>query len=219
MTPLEDHPIAALFPLLPDAELDALAEDIGERGLLSPILVHEGKILDGRNRYRACLKAGVEPETAIYTGTDPIKDTLSLNLHRRHLSESQRAMIAAQLASLPVGANQHAEGAQIQAPSQASAAEMLSVSRSSVQSAKRVRDASPELAAQVTNGSLTVHAAERHLTAQRHATTPRQPDGPPSEGMAIARKAIDLLRKIQRDDTQRLLAGAEVISWVQANLT
>ena len=61
--PLELHPFAALFPELPPEELTQLARDIKERGQLEPIILHKGLILDGHNRYRACQKAGVKPQT------------------------------------------------------------------------------------------------------------------------------------------------------------
>ncbi len=90
------HPAAALFPLIPvdSPEFGELVDDIGEHGLLQPIILHEGKILDGRNRYRACQHAGVEPRFEEWSGKSPTAYVLSLNLHRRHLTEDQRAAIA-----------------------------------------------------------------------------------------------------------------------------
>lgn len=92
------HPTAELFPLLEGIELDDLAEDIRQRGLIEPILTYNGAILDGRNRLTACEKVGVEPRFCEFTGDDPEDEVISRNLRRRHLNESQRAMVAARLA-------------------------------------------------------------------------------------------------------------------------
>ncbi len=57
--------------------------------------------LTGRNRYRACLAAGVEPTFVPWKGQQPLPElALSLNLRRRHLDESQRALVAARLAKM-----------------------------------------------------------------------------------------------------------------------
>ena len=160
---MESHQYAALFPMLPDTELQELANDIKAHGLQTPITTLDGKILDGRNRWRACEIAGVTPTTVEYTGGDPLAFVVSGNLHRRHLSESQRGMVADKLTNLRLGDNQyHKEGAQVCAPvSQDAAAGMLNVSRRTIQKAAKVRVAgTPELAAAVESGEVTLNAAE-----------------------------------------------------------
>jgi hypothetical protein len=97
------HPLADLFPLLEGAEFEELVADIREHGVHERIVVYRGLILDGRNRYRAALAAGVAYPTRIYEGDDPIGLVISRNLHRRHLSTSVRATIAAKLATMRQG--------------------------------------------------------------------------------------------------------------------
>ena len=92
---LQFHEAAEIFPLLDDEGTKALADDIAEHGLQLPIEVYEGKILEGRNRYRACLMADIEPDVVAIDPPNPIAYVISMNLHRRHLTESQRAMVGA----------------------------------------------------------------------------------------------------------------------------
>jgi len=87
---LNFHPAAEIFPLLEGPEFAALVADIATHGQLEPIRLYDGMILDGRNRYRACLELGLKPVTNEYTGDDPQALVVSLNLYRRHLSRSQR---------------------------------------------------------------------------------------------------------------------------------
>lgn len=158
MEQLKFHPVSEIFPSMPPAEFDALVADITANGLREPIHVMGNSVVDGRHRYRACLQAGVEPQFVVVPdGTDLNALVISLNLRRRHLDESQRAMVAARLANLPVGSNQHA---QICAPSQDSAAEMLNVSRRTVQHARAVLEhGAPELATAVDSGVIAVSSA------------------------------------------------------------
>lgn len=93
---LEPHPLSEMFPPMPEMELAALAEDICEHGLHDPIVLYEGKILDGRHRYQACRSTGVPIRTRNYEGADPVGFVWSANFHRRQLDrEGRRAAIAA----------------------------------------------------------------------------------------------------------------------------
>ncbi len=157
---LEVHPAAEIFPLLEGGALDQLAADIRSNGLREPITLHpDGRILDGRNRFHACLQADVEPQYRIWDGHgDPIAYVVSLNLQRRHLSESQRAMAADKIATMQQGAR--TDIASIEAMSQVQAAELLNVGRASVQRAREVRESgAPEVVQAVERGELAVSAA------------------------------------------------------------
>jgi site-specific DNA-adenine methylase/ParB-like chromosome segregation protein Spo0J len=93
----EDHPLAAIFPPMSDEELQELAEDIRQNGLREAIVRFEGKILDGRNRDRACRLIGTKAVYEDFNGSDPAAFVLSKNIHRRNLQKGQRAAIAAEL--------------------------------------------------------------------------------------------------------------------------
>ena len=157
MVNIEFHPLANIFPLVEGTEFEELATDIREHGLHEPIVLFEDKILDGRNRYRACLAANTECRFETYQGDDPVSYVVSLNLRRRHLDESQRAMVAAKLATLKRGDNQHSP---IGETSQARAAELLNVGKRSVERAADVWESgAPELVHAVESGKVSVSAA------------------------------------------------------------
>ena len=101
----EFHDVANIFPMMQGEEFDALKADIAAHGLREAIWLHpDGRIIDGRNRYLACCELGMEPECRTWDGAGSlVAFVVSLNLHRRHLTESQRAMIAAKLATMGEG--------------------------------------------------------------------------------------------------------------------
>jgi ParB-like nuclease family protein len=191
---LEDHDIAAVFPLLPEEELKELAKNIQEKGLINPILLYENKILDGRNRYRAILTIpsmakDLDPEccdggllldweeggyVTTYTGNDPVGHVISLNCHRRHLTGAQRAAIAAELANKKLGDNQHGGSAILPTLSvdQAKAAKLFNVSERSVRTAKAIKEADPELHSKVKSGEVSLNAAYKQI---RPASVPEPP--------------------------------------------
>jgi N6-adenosine-specific RNA methylase IME4/ParB-like chromosome segregation protein Spo0J len=187
----EFHPLANLFPLIEGHEFDQLVADIKANGVREPVILHEGKILDGRNRFKAATAAGADVPTKEYEGGDPLGFVISLNLHRRHLDESQRAWVANKIATLPKGANQHAS---IEAPSQAEAATLMNVSRSNVQRAAVVeREGAPELGAAVERGLIPVSQA-----AQIASRSPEEQRAI-VERVEAGEKPVAAVRSIQRE--------------------
>lgn len=191
------HSYAELFPLLTGAEFDALVASIRADGLLEPVWLYEGAILDGRNRARACEAAGVEVATREYTGTDPLGFVVAQNLHRRHLNETQRSFIGAKLANLGVGRPKETVG--IPTISQESAAKMLNVSRSSVNEANRVIEkAAPEVVAACEAGALRLNTAVKLAAeppeAQRAALAVT--GGDKSKDRAVRKAVLDAKRAV-----------------------
>jgi ParB-like chromosome segregation protein Spo0J len=104
---LEFHELANEFPLISEEKTKELAGDIAINGLIERIVLYEGKILDGRNRYRACQMAGydLDADDVIlfeehYPDTDPVLFVISRNIMRRHLSVAQRAAVASRFRAL-----------------------------------------------------------------------------------------------------------------------
>ncbi|MDX0258944.1 S-adenosylmethionine-binding protein [Sinorhizobium meliloti] len=168
LTRLPHHPLAALFPMLPDDELRRLANDIEANGQQEPVWLLDGKILDGRNREAACHLVGIDAWTKEYEGKDPLGFVLSLNLHRRHLTESQRAMVAARIVDWERGINQSTAGS-ANLPTR-EAARRLSISERAIIAAKRVREHGTEaLADAIRDGRVSVHAGEAISYLEREA--------------------------------------------------
>jgi hypothetical protein len=165
------HPLADLFPLMEGDDFAALVEDIRQNGLREPIVMSGGLIVDGRNRFRACRAGGVKPEMVeLPGGTDPLAFVLSKNLHRRHLTVSQRAMIAARLANDTEGGDrvsdhsQKIDGGRISA---GDAARLLHISRPQVFQAKTIlQHGTPDEIAAVARGEANVSTLGNQIRAR-----------------------------------------------------
>lgn len=159
-TPAEgivEHDYAKLFPMLDDAARVRLIDDIREHGVIEPIVFLGPAILDGRNRYYAARELGIAYPRVDYVGDDPLGFVIGRNLHRRHLTDKQRADVAAKIAALPKGANQHTA---IAVPSIPAAAALMDVSVAAVERAKVVAEhAAPELKAAYDAGLVSPSAA------------------------------------------------------------
>lgn len=162
------HELAEIFPRMVGEDFVNLKQDIKENGLREAIWLFEGKVLDGRNRFYACQEVGVVPEFREYTGDNPLAFVISLNLKRRHLSESQRAMVAASIANMQRGGDTVSEqSANLRngLVSQTQAAEMLNVSERAVSSANKVKaEGALELIEAVQSGEVKVSVAAEVAT-------------------------------------------------------
>lgn len=235
------HPACELFPMIGEDELAKLAADIKANGLIQPIVLlrlpderqpfgtsfkvfRHWQMLDGRNRLRACEIAGVAPHFVEWQGQgDPTAWVISTNLHRRHLTDSQRAMVAARAretvfapaarerqvslagtrpnsSDLPLNCG---EGKGNESADEAAAA--LNVSRAQVERAATIlKSGTPELVAAVDRGEVAVSAA---------AEVSRLPADEQRAAVAAGPKAVKEAAKTQRETKKKPAKGwAELTS-------
>lgn len=176
----EYHEVANIFPMMSADEFSALVEDIRANGQRQPIYLHDGKIIDGRNRYRACQQLGIEPDTRVWDGVGSLVSfVVSLNLQRRHLTSSQKATVAMDVLPMLEAEAKERQGARNdihqlidecsnepreripQALEQA--AQMVGTNRQYVSDAKKLRDEAPELLERVRSGELTIPQAKTEM--------------------------------------------------------
>jgi hypothetical protein len=131
------HPICACLPEMEEADYIKLRDDIKLRGVLTPVWIYEDQILDGRHRYKAALETGMNCVFNHFIGPDPCGFVIAMNDLRRHLTVSQRAYVAAQMATMEKG---RSESNAPHGAAQTATAKALGVSRRSVQRAAVVVD-------------------------------------------------------------------------------
>lgn len=192
---LELHPLCTLFPRLVGAEFDALVEDISANGLQQPITVHDGMVLDGGNRYAACLAAGIEPVLRDFDGADAVAFVLSANLHRRHLSPGQQAAIVASAQdwamAQTVGKPAARQSGNVAGLATiADRAAQSGASERTQRMADKVAKADPALAKQVAHGIVSLPKAVEQITGK-----PVNRSAPSAPAVAGESPVIDELRE------------------------
>jgi ParB-like chromosome segregation protein Spo0J len=212
----EIHPAANLFPLMTTQEFIGLRGDIAAHGLREAILIDgEGRVIDGRNRLQACEELGVEPRFRTFEGDSIVEMVMSLNLHRRHLNESQRALIGARAKPMFEEEAKARQGARtdISANLRGSdygkasdqAARSVNVSPRSVESAAAVlKHGTPELVQRVEQGEIRVSAA---------STVARQPE-PEQKRLAVL-PLKELRQEIRKLDPRPSPAAARKLAMEQ----
>ena len=205
----ELHPLCTLFPRVTGAEFDGLVADIKAHGLRQPIVLHGGMILDGGNRYRACVEAGVEPVFQEFQGDNLVSFVLSANLHRRHLSAGQQAAIVA-------SAQDWAKAQTVGKPKSGNVTGLATVAERAAKSgasdktqrmADKVAKADPELAKKVAHGEISLPKAVEKVAPQiatKPSKTPkkaaRQPE--PANDADTGQSIDELIAEIQKENEQ-----------------
>jgi FtsZ-binding cell division protein ZapB len=173
---LKQHPLSAAFPAMSADDFASLVEDIKVSGQREPIMVFEGMVLDGWHRYQACLQLDFKPQQFTFSGDDPVAFVLSHNLHRRHLTASQRAQaVVACSAWAPRG--RKTNGEPVPHLTTAQMAQAAQVSDKTIKAAKTAQKAG--LGDAVKAGALTVKEAAQ--VARGKAETPKPKRELPAE--------------------------------------
>jgi hypothetical protein len=210
---MEYHELSTVFSSFEDTEeFVQLVKSIREDGLNHPILLWQGKIVDGRHRHKACLEAGVEPQYEYIPDSMTLSQVMDRvvaeNILRRHLTTGQRAMIAAALANMTQKDNQWSARANSpELKSNKDAAKSLNVGETAVKEAKEVKRDAPDLAEKVERGEMSLHAAK---------TESRERKGEPPKTTAAPSKpttmSLDDMMRVGGDNWNSFVAAGALIS-------
>lgn len=221
------HPAAELFPLIEGEAFDDLVADIEAHGLReSAWLNREGVLLDGRNRIRACQRAGIKPTFREFDGTDEVGFIVSLNLKRRQLSKSQAAMLAVDILPMYEAEAKERQGkrtdlvadtkstSNLVAPvpqsspkARDNAASATGVSGRAVGQAKRITESAPDLAQQVRQGKTTLKEAEAEVRAREAKARAEAERRAELDALLARLNAGETVVMNMRDDLSRAIEG------------
>jgi len=185
MKEYQPHPISEFFPMMTSEELTSLQNDIKINGLSSPIILFEGKILDGRNRYNACLNLDIEPTYEQYTGNTPYAKVMSLNMERRNLTEGQKAIVASNILPFIKKEDKNKGGRSLENvntgklivnktipswknTSIVKAAKMVGSSPTSINFVKKLKIEAPDVYDKVKSGGYSLADAKRNLNQKQN---------------------------------------------------
>lgn len=175
----EVHPYAAHFPLMDDAAISRLADSIKRNGLREPIKLRKSDklLIDGRNRLAACELAKVTPETELIDVDElaTLELIADLNIDRRHLTEGQQQVAAAEFAKRReealvmrnVAHNSDGPKNRGRKESVQEAAEKFGVGARTIENVRVAIEADPENAKRIASGEVSAHAAAKAARAKK----------------------------------------------------
>jgi phage N-6-adenine-methyltransferase len=203
----EAHPIADIFPEMSPEDYTRLIFSVKRDGLLEPIWLYEGCILDGRHRYKACAESGVEPRFEIFEGThdDAMTFSLALNLNRRHMTTEQKAALGVSIKCyeaerarerMTAGVNQHSSPTEIfpeasKGEARDKAGEAVGVSGKTIDKAEKIAESAPDVFDRMKQG----HYGSLE-TARKVAELPEEEREVVHQAMDEGVKAKEAIKKV-----------------------
>lgn len=195
----ELHPLCTLFPRLSGHEFESLCADIKENGLRQPIVIHDGMILDGGNRYLACIDSGIEPDFIEFGGENIVSFVLSANLHRRHLSPGQQAAIVS-------SAQDWAKAQTVGKPKSGNVTGLEKVEDRMAKSgasdktqrmADKVAKSNPELAKKVGHGEISLPKAVKQISPPKQMNEECEKDREEIQQELYGNEEVDVLAELE----------------------
>jgi hypothetical protein len=157
---LKQHPLSAVFPAMSDEDFQDLRDSIATNGVLNPITIYEGMVLDGWHRYTASVQINMAcPQARLEDWIDPKDFVLAQNKVRRHITQSQLALATAAVYKwYPNGSNQHKTASVLKAEHQKSTKELAEIAGVGVKTIERAKsvlaEATPEVQEAVKAGKI-----------------------------------------------------------------
>lgn len=214
----ERHPISALFDVFDDDDLSDLTESIKKVGVIQSIVLSDGMVIDGWNRYRIARDLGIRADLRELTPeVDPRDFVKALNIARRHLTKSQKATMVVRLNEWrPVGVQDDRtnEDDQQQTATEEQMASQAGVSKKTIQQAKQAESAGK--GDEVLSGKKSLQAVVDEIK-QEEVEEPGDDDAPsvaPAVKPARPRKpsATDKLKSQLRERDETIASQSEEIS-------
>ena len=172
---IQSHEYANIFPMMGDVDFENLKKDLedNEFDKTRPIIIHENKILDGRNRFMACQELKIKPSFENFEGNDSLGFVISTNLNRRHLTESQRACISQDVlpffeieAKKRMSAGGRGDKNVTPSKSREQVGKAFNVGTTYISQAKKLKEVRPELFEQVKKGEKKLNEVMAKVTKE-----------------------------------------------------
>lgn len=204
---LKQHPLSAAFPAMSAEDFAALVQDIEANGQREPVIVFEGMVLDGWHRYSACVQLGIKPQQFTFAeGKDPVAFVLSQNLHRRHLTGSQRAAAVVACAEWSPRGKPAAKPEMVSGLREADMAKVAGTSDRTIRDAKVAHKAG--LTDAVKAGALTAHEAAQVARGK----PAKKVESPKPAAKAEPKRALPTAPDSAMSDADELADAREAVS-------